>query len=183
VLEQQQMVRGFLASVGLTPEILVEFQYNPTSLTDKRSVTYATLTAPGQLMPDRQYSSGGDRSISFTVRVDALGEQPGQRTAAIATDESGGITPELNKYRAFMYPANGRWQEAGASFVRRPGIYVGAQFVSPPACRFGFGDGRVLDVVVTEISITELQFNNLLAPMRADVAISLVELGPYGDEL
>jgi hypothetical protein len=184
VVAQQDPVRGFLASVGIDPPILVSFQYNPTQLADKRAVNYATINAPGQLIPERQYSSGGDRTINFTIRVDGLATLTGGSPVEIATDDSGGITPELNKYRAFVYPQSGRWGDARASFVRRPALYAGSMaFASPPVCRFGFGEGRVLDCIVIEVSITELLFNSALAPLRADVAITLVELAPYGDEL
>ena len=52
---QQNPVRGFLISVDLDPVIMVEFQYNPTQLSDKRAVSYASLTAPGLTarQPDR----------------------------------------------------------------------------------------------------------------------------------
>ena len=184
MVTQQDPARGFLASVGVDPPILVSFQYNPLQLSDKRAVNYATIAAPGQLVPERQYSSGGDRTISFTVRVDGVANLTGGSPIPIDTDDSGGITPELNKYRAFVYPQSARWGDVGASFIRRPAIYAGSTaFASPPLCRFGFGEGRVLDCVVTEIAITELLFNAALAPMRADVAITLVELAPYGDEL
>src|SRR4051812_2100851 len=106
---QQNPVRGFLCSVGLDPEILVEFQYNPTQLSDKRAVTYATLNAPALLMPVRQYSQGGDRTISFTVRIDGLVNGPADDQIPIAKDDDGSIWPELNKYRAFLYPKTKRW--------------------------------------------------------------------------
>jgi hypothetical protein len=179
MLQQQNPLRGFLVSVGLQPEILVEFQYNPTQLSDKRAVTYTTLNAPGLLLPVRQYSQGGDRTISFTVRIDGLFKGPADDEIHITKDESGSIAPELNKYRAFLYPQTERWQEATASF--QP-LYAGTQaFASPPGCRFGFGD-RVIDCVVTDISITELLFNAQLAPMRAEVSVTLVELAQYGNE-
>ena len=60
------------------------------------------------------------------------------------------------------------------------------QFTNPPRCRFGFGAGgagstaRVIDCVVSELSITELQFNARLAPMRADVALTLTEISVAG---
>lgn len=184
MVRQQDPVRGFLASVDVEPPILVSFQYNPLQLADKRAINYATIAAPGQLIPERQYSSGGDRTISFTVRVDAIAANTGGSPSTIDVDETGGITPELNKYRAFVYPATARWGDASASFIRRPAQYAGSNaFASPPVCRFGFGEGRVLDCIVTEISITELLFNSALAPLRADIAITLVELAPYGDEL
>jgi len=183
MLHQQNPVRGFLVSVGLDPEILVEFQYNPTQLRDRKSVNYATINAPGLIMPVRQYTHGGDRTISFTVHIDGMFKGPADDQINIAKDENGSIASELNKYRAFLYPKTESWQQAKGSFVSAtPPLYNGMQqFVSPPTCRFGFGD-RVIDCIVTDASITELLFNTELAPLRADVSVTLVELSPYGDE-
>jgi hypothetical protein len=180
MLQQQNPIRGFMATVGLVPEILVEFQYNPTQLSDKRAVTYATLNAPGLLLPVRQYSQGGDRTLSFTVRLDGLFKGPADDEIEIARDESGSILPELNKYRAFLYPVTTErehWRKVRGSFVPR---YAGIQqFASPPGCRFGFGEDRVIDCLVTDIGITETLFNVQLLPVRAEVAVTLVELAPY----
>ena len=190
VASQRSPLRGFLCSVGLDPEILVEFQYNPTQLGDKRGVSYAALNAPALLMPVRQYSHGGDRTISFNVRLDGLFQdgdgfldnERAARRLRIEMDEESGILPELNKYRAFLYPrtdapGSGSWREARASFV--PLYRDTQQFASPPACRFGFGRDRVIDCVVTEVNITETLFDERLAPLRAEVAVTLVELAPY----
>jgi Contractile injection system tube protein len=173
-------VRGFLVSVGLDPEILCQFQYNPAELSDKRSVAYASLNAPGMLMPLRQYSAGGDRTLSFTVLVDGLfaADRPGG--VSIDTDERGGIAPELAKYRAFSYPRTERWPDAGTSAAGFTGLYAGQEtvFAAPPQCRFGFGE-RVVDCVVTEVSVTEKLFTPQLDPVRAEVAVTLVEISPY----
>jgi hypothetical protein len=171
-------VRGFIESIGVEPVIRVNFQFNPTQLTDKRVVNYATLNAPALLMPARQYTQGGDRTLSFVVRVDALDKEG--RDAPPQTDDKGSIWPELNKYRAFLYPKSPGWKEKSTrgSFVD---VYRGGeqQFRSPPLCLFHFGQGRVIKCVVTEVSITELLFDEELAPLRADVSLTLVEYVPY----
>ena len=197
--------RGFLKSVGLDPPVLVEFQFNPAQITDRRVINYAALNAPGLLLPVHQYIHGGDRTISFTVRIDALfsEQSSGQSNGAnqnggqgngtkqntqvkrkISLDQTGSIVPELNKYRAFLYPRmapkKDRWQEANSSFVP---LYASIQqFASPPTCLFGFGEfneGQVIRCIITEISITELLFNTQMLPLRAEVAVTLVELAPY----
>ena len=130
MLSQRDPIRGFLVSDGLDPEILVEFQFNPTEISDQRQVNYTSLTAPGLLMPIRQYTQGGDRKISFRVRVDGLFEtspnalRGGGQAVNIQRDDNGGITPELNKYRAFLYPQTADWQSAAATFTSRRGRSV-----------------------------------------------------------
>jgi hypothetical protein len=176
----QRPIAGFLASVGLTPEILVEFQFNPEEISDKRAVSYASVTAPGILLPLRHYTSGGDRTLSFTVQVDGTDEGRDGSTQRISRDAAGSIIPELNKYRAFVWPQTSDWERAGATFAP---LYASTQqFAAPPACRFGFGE-RLLDCVITEISVQETHFNHQLAPLRAKITITLVELLPYGSDL
>ena len=182
-LDQRNPVRGFLVSVGLDPEILVEFQYNPDKIEDKRTVSYATLNAPGMLMPVRQYTAGGDRTLSFTVTIDGLYKGPADDEIDIARDSRGGIGPELNKYRAFIYPQTERWQDAASAPDGFSRLYEGAEsvFTAPPACRFGFGE-RVIDCVVTEVSIKEQLYNPDLDPIRAEVQVTCVEMTPYNPE-
>jgi len=182
-LQQRNPVRGFLVSVGLQKEILVQFQYNPERITDKRSVGYASLNAPGMLMPVRHYSGGGERTLSFTVRVDGLFKGPADDEIDIAHDERGGIAPELNKYRAFVHPLTERWQDANDAPDGFTGLFVGSEtvFTAPPTCRFCFGE-RVIDCVVTDVQITEQLYNLDLDPVRAEVQVTLSELTPYNPD-
>jgi hypothetical protein len=190
--QTQAAARGFLISVDVKPEIVVHFQYNPTSLSDKRAINYATVTAPGVLLPTRQYVQGGDRTITFSVHVDGLFHGPAEGSDArdapptggadmILRGDNGSILPELNKYRSFLYPQTERWKEAGATFA--PLFDVLRPFAPPPRARFGFGFGpggeRVIDCIVTDVSIDETMFNSELAPVRADVSVTLAELAPY----
>ncbi|MGH2933881.1 MAG: hypothetical protein ACRDL2_05120 [Gaiellaceae bacterium] len=183
----QAVSRGFLVSVGVKPEIAVHFQYNPTTISDKRAINYATISAPGVLLPTRQYTQGGDRTISFSIHVDGLFHGPAEGSDArdaplatgadmIARGDNNSILPELNKYRAFLYPQTDRWKEAGATFT--PLYDELRPFMPPPRARLAFKE-RVIDCIVTEISIEETLFNSNLAPVRADVSVTIVELAPY----
>ncbi len=178
MIQQRNPVRGFLASVGVDPPIMVRFQYNPGELQDRRAVHYATLEAPGRLIPDRHYTRGGDRTISFKVAIDGVMPGAADGEISFARGQDGSITPELNKYRAFLYPATARWREAGSSFL--PLYEDERQFQGPARCRFGFGS-RVLDCLVTGIGITETFFSDQLAPLRAEVDVTLVEIVPYDE--
>lgn len=172
-------VRGCLISIGVSPQIVVNFQFNPTNLADKRTASYAPLAAPGALLPSRQYTSGGDRTLSFTVTVDGMSADQ-LDDPRIDVDDDGGIEPELTKYRALAYPRTPEWQNAAYLSDGFTSLYAGQDtvFTSPPQVRFGFGD-RVIDCLVTELSITETLFTPTLAPLRADVAVTLSELNPY----
>lgn len=184
VLSLFNPVRGFLMSVDVEPPIRVRFQYNPTQLNERVVVDYAALNAPGAAAPTRQWSHGGGRTISFTVRLDAVVPGPADKSIQLELDQDGGLSRELNKYRALAHPTTPRWREAQASFL--PLYTEQDRFMSPPRCRFGFGaadagaTARVIECVVTELSVTELQFNARLAPVRADVALTLTEIAPLG---
>jgi hypothetical protein len=163
--------------VDLDPEILIEFQYNPTEISDRRGATYASQNLPGLLMPVRQYIHGGDRTLSFTVKLDGRLSGVPDAELPIALGANGDLTPELNKYRALLWPQTPDWQMAGASFANLYGEET-LRHVSPPVCRFGWGE-RVIDCVVTGADITEQLFNSELAPLRAEVRMTLVERLPY----
>jgi hypothetical protein len=180
MLQQPPTARGFLASLDLTPPLLVEFQYNPREINDRRGVTYATRNAPGLVMPVRHYTNGGDRT--FTFRIDLDGRYSGQDGPAlrIAVEPDGSILPELNKYRAFMYPATDRWPQATGSFA--PLFDENQEFASPPVCVFGWGD-RLVTCVVSSLTIDEQVFNARLAPLRAKVQVTLTEIPPYATDL
>lgn len=175
-LQQLTTARGSLVSVGVSPEIRVNFQYNPSELQDKRSVSYATINTPGAFVPNRQYAQGGDRTITLAVELDGLMEGP----VPIDTDENGCITPELNKYRAFVNPKTDKWKDAADSSFAN--LYPGdGKFNAPPTALFVFGDVAI-SCVVTDLTITEKLFDPNLGVLRARVAITLIEQIDYGNQ-
>jgi contractile injection system tube protein len=187
-LPTRALVRGFLSMDGLDENqqpvnMTVEFQFNPGQITDRRAANYSTIEAPGLVAAAKQYGHGGDRTISFTVHIDGMHEDPQHPT--IELDADGGITPELNRYRAFLYPASSSWGDSqhfwpAASFMSLYGM--GPNFVSPPVCQLGLGADGVIDCIATEVTVTETMFNANFQPIRADVSLTLVELSPYDTE-
>jgi hypothetical protein len=189
--QQQKPARGKLISIDVNPEIEVDFQYNPAQLQDKRTVTYSTINTPGAFVPNRQYTQGGDRTITFSVDIDGL-MQPGPMQGPpgstkfppkpqIETDPvTGCITPELNKYRAFVNPKTGNWKKAANSTFAN--LYKDVnQFNAPPLAKFIFGEMVIL-CVVTDLTITETLFDPKLGVLRAKVAITLIEQIDYGNQ-
>jgi len=178
-LQQQPSVRGALVSVGVNPEIRCNFQFNPSELQDRRTVTYASIGTPGAFVPNRQYAQGGDRTITFSVDLDGTRDGPD----GFLTDQNGCITPELNKYRAFVNPRTDNWQQvANSTFAS---LYTSSQdlkqFVPPPSAVFIYGD-MTISCIVTDLSITEKLFDPNLGVLRAKVAITLIEQVDFGNE-
>ena len=132
-------------------------------MTDNKTVKYADRDADlcGNA-PGKTYTGGGSRTISFDIKLHGL-EQGTNQLNPTALDN--GISTELAKLRSFLYPKQDAWISLASEGGRR--------LSSPPKCIFGFGT-KILECVVTDIAITEQQFNSLLAPVRAEAKITLV---------
>lgn len=164
-------MRGFLANVEQFPPLILVFQFNPGTVSDNKAVTYADRhaelcgNAPGKL-----YTGGGHRTISFDLKLHGM-EQGTNRLLPVGLDN--GIANELAILRSFLYPATDAWAVFGGS-------EDGMRLPAPPTCIFGYGT-RVLECVLTEMTITETQFNSFLTPVRADVHVSLAVIEEDGN--
>jgi contractile injection system tube protein len=165
--EQKLVLRGFLANVETIPPLIVTFEYNPSSVSDNKAVNYAdrAATLSGNA-PGKVYTGGGHRTISFDLKLHGL-EQGTNWTNPTPVDN--GISTELAKLRSFLYPKASAWGTV-SGLLGRPAN--GKRLAAPPTCFFGFG-AKILECVVTDIKITETQFNSALAPVRADVSVTL----------
>jgi hypothetical protein len=160
-------LRGFIANIDVLPPLIVTFQYNPTSISDNKAVTYADRTRSLCTSPEKVYTSGGTRTITFDLKLDGLERGT---NAANSTAVDNGISTELAKLRSFLYPMADAW--ATVSGLLGGGSSSGKRLAAPPTCYFGFGT-KLLECVVTDIHITETMFNSALAPVRADVTVTL----------
>lgn len=160
---EKQVLGGFLASIDVIPPLIVTFQFNPEKISDNKTVKYADRDADlcGN-SPGKVYTGGGDRTISFDIKLHGLekGMNP-----IIWTAVDNGISTELAKLRSFLYPREDAWVTLFSE--------EGKRISSPPSCIFGFGT-KILECVVSDIKITETQFNSMLAPVQADVTITLI---------
>ena len=165
-MTERQVLRGFLANIDVVPPLIFTFQFNPESISDNKAVNYADGStdlcgnAPGKV-----YTGGGHRTISFGFQLHGLEE--GTNTVN-PTGLDNGISTELAKLRSFLYPKEDAWTTLGSLF----GSEEGRRLSAPPFCFFGFGT-KFLECVVTEMDINETQFNSSLAPVRADVSVTL----------
>jgi hypothetical protein len=176
-MEQTQVLRGFIANINVIPPLIVTFQYNPTSVSDNKQARYAdrTKTLAGNA-PGKVYTGGGDRTITFDIKLHGLE----QGTNALnPTPIDNGISTELAKLRSFLYPQSNAWATVSSLLG---GGSSGRRLSSPPTCYFGFGT-KILECVVTDIKINETQFNSVLAPVRADVTVTLNVIEDEGNAL
>lgn len=176
-MEQSQVLRGFLANIDVLPPLIVTFQFNPTSINDNKTVNYAdrAATLSGNA-PGKVYTGGGHRTITFALKLHGL-EQGTNVLNPTGVDN--GISTELAKFRSFLYPKADAW---GTLSGLLGGSSSGRRLASPPTCFFGFGT-KVLECVVTDIKIDETQFNSVLAPVRADVTVTLDVIEDDGNAL
>jgi hypothetical protein len=174
-MEVRQVLRGFIANVDVIPPLVLTFQFNPETVTDNKAVTYADKHADlcGNA-PGKVYTGGGHRTISFSLQLHGM-EQGLMSINPLPLDN--GISTELAKLRSFLYPKEDAWGTLSGLLSQG-----GKRLSAPPTCLFGFGT-KVLQCVVTDIAITETQFNSLLAPVRADATVSLVVVEEDGNVL
>lgn len=169
------VLRGFIANINVIPPLIVTFQFNPQSISDNKEVNYRDVQAElCGTAPDKQYTGGGDRTISFKLNLHGL-EQGTNPLNPTGFDN--GISTELAKLRSFLYPASDAWDAVGLLSAEG-----GRRLKAPPTCIFGYG-ARLLECVVTSMTINEIQFNSFLAPVRADVDITLKVIEREGHPL
>lgn len=163
-MADEKAMRGFLANVTQIPPLILTFQFNPEPISDSKAVNYADAHADlCANAPGKVYTGGGHRTISFDIKLHGM-EQGTNRLIHIGLDN--GISNELAILRSFLYPKADAWLAAGVD-------KNGQRLVPPPCCIFGYGV-KIVECVVTELRISETQFNSFLAPVRADVGVTLV---------
>ena len=165
-MEEKKVLRGFMANLDVMPPLILTFQFNPESMSDNKTVRYEDTQGDLCTAPGKTYTGGGDRTIIFDLKLHGM-EQGTNKVLPTGADN--GISTELAKLRSFLYPLEGPLAALADLFGRGPN---GKRLPPPPTCIFGFG-AKVLECIVTDITITETQFNNFLAPVRADVKVTL----------
>jgi hypothetical protein len=173
--------------LGGLPNIIV-FQFNPTQITRSPSLAQPpSLCTDGNATDASQQPCPPGESISFTLRIDAT-EQLAQGNPIAA---SSGILPTLSAIELLMTP-----KSALASNLASLASLVGgggggsSVFQFPPSrlptVLFFWGPFRIVPIAITSLSITETEYNTMLTPIRADVAVSMQVLLPsqlLGDQL
>ncbi|POF29088.1 CIS tube protein [Roseibium marinum] len=168
------VTQGSLRARNAAPPIVAYFQFNPEKISDRRTVTYADIDAPGQILPFRQYVRGGERSLSFRAEIAGV---LAANNGRIEIGEDGDISGEIAKYQALLYPLNPSWRSAGISQAAT--FASTREFRSPPVCVLSLGT-RVLDCILSDLTVEETMFNAALLPVSASLRMTIKEIVPYG---
>lgn len=118
------------------------------------------------------YSEGGDRTLSFNFRIDGREQRPGEPSRRRSDD--GNILIDLAILRSFVYPSVDLLNILSHVMQEKPVPWGEALFAHPPPALLVIGD-LSMECVVTELRVTETQFNENLDPVVAEVSLSVTE--------
>ena len=153
--------------LGALPNIII-FQFNPETVSRTPSLVWPPPKPKGNgTMDVTQQPAEPSESYSFTLKLDAS-DQLAQGNVDAAAN---GILPALSALELLMIPRS-------SLLIDLPGLAkVKKVFVNPPVklnnILFFWGPFRILPVVVTQMSISETEYDQLLNPVRAEVSVTL----------
>jgi hypothetical protein len=164
--------------LGALPNIVV-FQFNPANVT--RTPTLAQ-------QPPRNDGSGTQNGLdqpgrptetySFSLRFDATDQLANGNPLAAAS----GILPMLSALEQLMQPKSSSLLNFLPPIPGLGGDAAASSYDCPPTrlpmVYFFWGPYRIWPVNITSLAITETEYNVLLVPVRADVAVNLTVLTP-----
>jgi Contractile injection system tube protein len=154
----------FESSRGWVPTNIIEFQYNPDSVSrslaaetaDDSSVAWARSGASRNVLPPTE-------RLTMTVELDATDDL--ERGAAVT-----GLHPDLAALELLLHPGSREVIQSKALAL------FGSAYIRPaqaPLVLLEWGALRVVPVRVESMSITEQAFDPLLNPIRASVELGL----------
>jgi hypothetical protein len=184
-----QPKRGYLAQILTVPPLIYPFQYNPTQISDSKRLEWEKRSA---MAPKRGpisealdtlgrtfsaadlkgFKAEGDRTINFKFLIDGREQRPGE--PARRRTESGSILGDLAVLRSFVYPEMLDLLDLVSAVRGNTDASAKMWFKEPPSAVLVFG-GTSIDGYVTELKITETQFNDSLDPVRAEIEITMIE--------
>jgi hypothetical protein len=158
--------------LGALPNIVV-FQFNPDRVTRTPTRALPPPAPDGSGQRDATLQPGmPPETISFTLKVDATDQLADVNLLAIAS----GILPALSALELLMLPKSALAIDlfhlgGGGKPHRHPPDRL-------PTVLFFWGPYRILPVAVTNLSITETEYDVKLTPIRAEVSVNLQVLTP-----
>ena len=125
---------------------------------------------------DQQQVTVQEESIGLDIRLDATDDlNEGDPIVGLL-----GILPRLATLELMIHPkGESLIGQAVGKLLGSPGGFSFTKGQNPPMILFIWGYTRVLPVNINSMNITETEFNTLLNPIRATVAVSLTVIeGP-----
>lgn len=134
----------------------ITFTYSPEEISDVKETRWTDEDQEGLCTPWAQYKGGGFRQLSFTLFLNDIGNPAAKQGESVADT--------LAKLRKMQCPP-------GRGDPQMPPVLM---LVPDPIL------GGVFRCVLTSTDITVLMTNRSFVPVRATVAITLVEYVPGG---
>lgn len=162
-------LRGFLSSPFEAPPLLLQFQWNPTAVSESKAVKMNAIQVGGYHAPVQLYSSGGELVYRFRLAFDATADT--QDMNSFRVDIPGvGVAGPIQILMSFLYPQTKYSLNIGE---------IG--FGEPPPCYFGLGP-RVLRGFIRTVNTSYSLYDKNLVPLRAASAVEFVasEDGNWG---
>ena len=195
-----KILRGAFVEFGLSlPPLVVVFQFNPLQLTRNRSLTFSVPGWRQQIeniiaqseerqaqsislrkfhqenddlifIRDNQQVAPQEESIGLDIRLDATDDlNEGDPIVG-----QFGILPRLATLELMVHPkGESLIGQALGALLGSAGGFSFTKGPNPPMILFIWGPTRVLPVNINSMNITETEFNTLLNPIRATVAVNL----------
>lgn len=126
---------------------LLYFSVNPAQITRQMQPEYSSTGSPGAAGPYVQYVGGGQRSISFELIFDSIG------------NGSEDVIDEMNTLESYTLPATKQMNSR--------------KFVAPPRALLCIGT-RKWEGYVSQIQFTEEMFNAMYRPIFAKAQVTFV---------
>jgi len=152
--------------LGALPNIIL-FQFNPETVSRTPTLVQPPERAAGQGTIDAQQTLGDpSESISFSLRLDATDQLAEVNPIAVAS----GILPGLSALELLMYPQSAMTLNLFGAGGPQPHQHPPDKV---PVVLFFWGPFRLYPVRITSLSFTEMEYDPLLNPIRAEVSVSL----------
>ena len=169
------------------PNVII-FQYNPETMTHTWSQRESGGGAGASATQNNPLAVPGmpSESFSFTLALDANDDIASGQQPAAAEGLAYGVYTRLAALEMLLYPAVSTSALIGAvsaaSAAALSGISVGTVRAVPqsvmPVTLFIWGEGRIVPVRVTSLTITEKLYDARLNPTHAEAQLSLSVLTP-----
>ncbi len=158
--------------MGPIPNVVI-FQFNPETLT--RTVQVPPRPASGTARETTQAGEPAIERITLTAKFSAADELGDNKVLARLF----GVGTRLAALEKMVHPSNELLAAVGAALGAAVGAAAGGDPRQPiprekyPRILFIWGVYRVLPVILESMSITEQQYDFVLNPVQAEVAITM----------